>query len=316
MTFDLISMGRSSLDLFGDELGADFADLSGFRAFVGGSPTNVCVAARRLGLRTAMFTGVGDNYVTQFITRFLAREGIVTDFVLPKPGHMTNAVMVALQPPDQMQFVAYGANNADLQLTIADVQRVPLHQARAFQFSGMGLISEPSRSATQYAAETARGHGVTVFMDLDYRMQMWPNAETYGICARVTLPLVDMAVGTEEEVMAAAGCDSVEAAAERLLGLVHKALVVKQGERGSTVYTREGLVQAVPPFRVTVVNFLGAGDAYLGGFIYGVLNEWPLARAARFGNACGAMIVTEHGTANAMPTLEAVYAFIAANGGF
>ncbi len=313
--YDLLCMGRSTLDLFGDEIGTLFEDLQGFRAYVGGSPTNICVAAQRLGLKTVLLTGVGDNFVSGFITKFLQKEGVETAHILNKPGKNTNTVMVALQPPDKMQFVAYGANNADLEMNIDDVLASPVAQCRVFAFNGMGLIQDPSRSAHQFAADYARRHGTKVFMDLDYRVPMWPDARIYTITVQVTLRLVDIAAGTEEEVMQAAGIQNLDEAVALLLELVQEAVIVKRGAKGATVYTRDGQVFNVAPFVVEVVNFLGAGDAFAGGFIYALLQGMDYATAARFGNACGAMIVTRHGTANDMPILDEVQAFIEAHGG-
>jgi len=314
-TFDLLSMGRASLDLFGDELGADFADLNGFRAYVGGSTTNICVAATRLGLKTALLTGVGDDYVSGFLTKFLQAEGIDTTSVLRKPGKQTNTVLVALQPPEDMQFVAMHANNADLDITVDDVLAAPIKDCRAFQFNGMNLLKEPSRSSTQFAAETARAHGAVVLMDLDYRAPMWGNdRRIYGITTRLTLPLVDVALGGEAEVIAAADVDELDAAIHILLGKVQHALIVKRGSRGSTVFTVDGAVHDIPPFAVDVVNFLGAGDAYAGGFTWAYLQGWPIEKAAQLGNACGALMVSEHGTANAMPTHAQVMAFLQEHG--
>lgn len=315
-TFDLLCMGRSSLDLFGAELGAQFEDLTGFRAFVGGSPTNICVAARRLGLKTALLTGVGDDYVSGFILKFLEREGIDTSAILRKSGTHTNTVMVALQPPTEMQFVAYHSNNADLEITIEDVMNAPIEQSKVLLFNGMGLMQDPSRYATQYAAEYARSLGKKVVMDIDYRVPMWPGPKVFGINARVTLPFVDIVTGTEDEIRAAAERDDLDEATARLLNLVHEAVIVKKGGEGCAVHTKDGNVYPIAPFKVDVVNFLGAGDAFAGGFIYGYLNGWELPKAARFGNACGAIIVAEHGTANAMPTLEQVMTFIESRGGF
>lgn len=314
--FDLLCMGRSSLDLMGNEVGALFEDLSGFQAYVGGSPTNICVAGQRLGLKTAMLTGVGDDYVSTFILKFLQQEGVDTNAVIRKPGTHTNTVMVALQPPDEMQFVAYHTNNADLELTIDDMLQAPIAQSRVLQFSGMGLLKEPSRSATQYLVEYARSQGTKIVMDLDYRAPMWSDPRIYGITTRLTLPMVDIATGTVDEVRAAAGHGQLEGAVETLLGQVQEALIVKKGGEGCTVYTVDGQVTDVPPFKVNVVNFLGAGDAFAAGFVYGYLNRWELAKAARLGNACGAIIVSEHGTANAMPRLQTVLDFIEAHGGF
>ena len=313
MSFDLICFGRSSLDLFATEIGAKFADVKNFSAFVGGSPTNVCVAASRLGLKTAMVTGLGDDYTSGFIRQFLAEEGISTDYIAIKQGYQTNTVMVALQPPESMQFVALHANNADLELTIDDALKSPIADTRAILFSGMGLLQEPSRSATQYIAEHARSLGKMVFMDLDYRPPMWSDPRIYGVTARLTLPLVDIAIGTEDEVRGAGGTESLDNAIECILDLVNTALIVKRGVNGSTVYTKDGQIFNASPFTVNIVNFLGAGDAYAGAIIYAYLNEWSWERSARFANASGALIVSQHGTANVMPTHEQIKAFMQEN---
>lgn len=309
--FDLICIGRSSLDLFAENIGATFADVTGFKAFVGGSPTNVCVMAGRLGLKTAMITGLGDDYTREFILKFLRSEGIGTDFITLKRGMQTNTVMVALQPPTEMQFVALHANNADLELTIDDMHKAPLAETKALLFSGMCLLQEPSRSATQSAAETARNGGATVLMDLDYRVPMWSDPRIYGITTRLTLSLVDIAIGTEEEVMAAASESDLNAAIERLKNIVHSAVIVKKGEHGAAAHLKNGEVIDVPAFRVDVVNFLGAGDAFAGAFAYAHLNGWDWERALTFANAAGALIVSRHGTANEMPTLAEIEALIA-----
>lgn len=315
-TYDLICIGRSSLDLFANEIGAAFADVKTFSAFVGGSPTNVCVAAHRLGLRTAMLTGVGDDYISDFILRFLRAEGVETRYIVTKPGFHTNAVMVALQPPDAMQFVAYHTHNADLELTIDDVLAAPLHHTRVLLFSGMCFLKDPIRSAAQTAVEHAHRAGVMVVMDLDFRARMWADRRTYGITTRLTLPLVDLAVGTADEICAAAGEDHIDLAIQRLLRLVREAVVYKQGADGATVYTVDGAVFPAAPFAVDVVNFLGAGDAFAAGLIWARLNGWGWRKAARMGNACGALAVSRQGTANQMPTADEVAAFADAHGGW
>lgn len=308
--YDLICMGRSSIDLFANPPGQPFDEVKQFDAFVGGSPTNICVAAHRLGLKTAMVTGVGDDYVSGFILKFLQAEGIETRYITFKPGYRTNAVMAAVQPPDLMQFVPYSADNADLELSMNDVENVPLTETRALLISGMALIRDPSRSATQYAAEQARFAGKTVFMDLDYRVPMWTDARTYGVTARMTLALVDVAIGTEAEVSAAAGIEDVTSAVVRLLPLVREAVVVKRGEKGCTVYHTDGSIYEVDSFPVDVVNFLGAGDAFAGALIHARLSGADWAQAARFANAAGAYLVAQQGTANAMPTRSELQAFI------
>lgn len=308
--FDLICMGRSTLDLFANELGVPFRDIRSFAAFVGGCPNNICVMAHRLGLKATIITGVGGDLSADFVRTFLQREGIDTSCVFSKPGFQTNTVLVAIQPPDDFQFVPYHASNADLELTIDDVAKAPLAATRAFLFSGMCLLQDPSRSATQFAAERARQNGALVCMDADYREAMWPDARIYGITARVTLPLVDVLIGTEEELAAAAGQALLADALVVLLDNVQQAVVVKRGKRGSSVYSKTGSVVHTDPYLVQVVNPLGAGDAFAGGFIYGMLQGWDWAPCARFANACGAFIVTKHGCANDMPTLAQVQALM------
>jgi 5-dehydro-2-deoxygluconokinase len=258
-----------------------------------------------------MVTGLGDNYISGFILKFLQSEGIDTQYIATKPGAQTNSVLVALQPPEGMQFVANHASNADLDLTIDDINHIPLEQTRALLVSGMALLRDPSRSATQTAVERGRASGALVVMDLDFRAPMWADARVYGVTTRLTLPLVDVAAGTEEEVMAAAGEPEIESAIDTLRGRVRQALVVKQGARGATVYPVDGEPQHAPAFDVPVVNFLGAGDAFAGGLIAARLqgDEWPAA--LRFANACGAILVSDHGTGSAMPTRQDVETFMA-----
>lgn len=308
---DLLCIGRSSMDLFGDDLGADFKDQTGFRAYVGGCPTNICVAAQRLGLRTAMLTGVGKDHTADFILSFLEREGIDTQYSVRVPGYHTNNVMVALQPPD-MQFVAIHTRTAaDLQITIDDMERVPFDQFRAMLVTGMSLLLDPCRTALQYAAVQAQKHGAKVYLDVDYRPAMWPDPRLFTTLAGALLPHVDVAIGGAHELCAAAGQDGIEAALPVLLDSVREAVVYKRAEYGSEVHTVAGEVYRIPAFVSEVVNFLGAGDAFAGGFIYGHLNGWSYEESARLGNAGGAILVQQHGTANAMPTLAEVRAFMA-----
>ncbi|MBC7812131.1 MAG: 5-dehydro-2-deoxygluconokinase, partial [Burkholderiales bacterium] len=201
-------------------------------------------------------------------------------------------------------------------LTIDDVLATPIADSRLLLISGTGLSKEPSRSATQYAAELAHKVDTEVVLDIDYRPDQWHDARAFGMTIRVTLPLCDIAIGTEDEIKAATGEQTAEDAVARLLAGVRKAVVFKRGEAGSTVYTTDGKVYDAPPFHVEVLNVLGAGDAYASGFIYGHLQGWDWGQAARMGNATGAIVVTRQGCANDMPTLEEALALVEAQGGF
>lgn len=314
--YDLLCMGRSTLDLFGDMLGADFTSQRVFRAYLGGSPMNICVGAHRLGLKTAMLTGVSEDEVGRYIRQAIRDEGIPDDYVLTKPGTLTNIIIGALQPPSGGQFSAYHASNADLQINFEDVLNAPIPQSKVFLFSGMCLLAEPSRSATYFAAERAQAHECKVVMDLDYRPPMWNSERTYGVYTRAILPNVDMVIGTEEEVLAATGTDDLTAAIITLLNIVRRGVLVKRGAAGSEVYTVEGVAHEIPPFPAEEVNIMGAGDGFAAGFLYGYLRGWTLVKSARLGNACGAIQVGTHGTGSDMPALSVVLDFIEDHGGF
>lgn len=319
---DVLAIGRSSIDLYSNDVGAAFVDIRSFGAYVGGTPTNVSVGTRRLGLRSALLTAVGDDLVGDFVLRFLAREGVDTASVPRKPGRRTSAVLLGIEPPDRFPLVFYRDNCADLELTINDVEASPVRAARAVLVTGTGLSREPSRDATLYAAEVARAAGGVVVLDLDFRPQLWHDPRAFGPAVRQALALSTIAIGTEEEVGAAAwpagdGAhpEAAELAASRLLETGIAALVVKRGQRGARVRTSDGAAIDAPPFPVEVLNVLGAGDAFASGFLYGLLREWDWYRSARMGNATGAIVVTRPACANSMPTLDEVEAFLAARGG-
>lgn len=334
LEFDLITMGRSSIDLYSTDIGAAFPDITAFGAYIGGSPLNIAVGARRLGLKTALLTAVGPDKVGEFILERLKREGVETRFISQKPGTRSSAVVLGIQPPDRFPITFYRENAADIQLNIDDVLATPIAASRAVQLSGAALAKEPSRSATFFAAEEAKAAGVTVFLDLDFRADQWHDPRAYGVQVRALLPLVDVAIGTEEEVNAAmlrrpediVIRDSqitapeirgdLEANLRALLAKGPAALVVKRGARGSEVWLPDGSVVQAPGFPVEVLSVLGAGDAFAAGFIYGHLQGWGWYKSARMGNACGAIVVTRIGCADFTPHLEEVLQFIEARGGF
>jgi 5-dehydro-2-deoxygluconokinase len=329
-------MGRSSIDLYAREVGAPFVDIESFSAYVGGSPTNIAVGARRLGLSTALLTAVGEDPVGDFVLAFLEREGVETGAIPRKRSARTSAVVLGVEPPDRFPLVFYRDNAADMQLTIDDVLAAPVREARALEISGTGLSREPSRSATMFAAERARSAGATVYFDLDFRADNWHDPRAFGVSVRALLPLVDVAIGTEEEVMAAMLTDprklrivdgqvsdpriegDVEADVAAMLAApwAPPVLVVKRGARGATVHVGAESVVTAPGFPVQVYNVLGAGDAFAAGLIYGRTKGWDWFRSARMGNACGAIVVTRHGCANFMGYEEEVLAFVEARGGF
>jgi 5-dehydro-2-deoxygluconokinase len=330
--YDTFHMGRSSIDLYSDDIGAPFVAITRFAAFVGGSPTNISVGARRLGLRSALLTAVGADPVGDFVLHFLDKEGVETRYIPRKPGRRTSAVLLGIEPPDRFPLVYYRDNCADAELTIDDVLAAPIAQSKVFQFAGTNLAKEPARSATLFAAELARRNGVCVVLDLDFRPDQWHDPRAFGVAVRAALHTVDIVIGTDDELKATTLTDlsqvtvshsqvsdarvagDAEAAVQAILARGVQAVVRKRGAQGAQVYLPAGVVDA-PAFPVEVVNVLGAGDAFAAGLIYGYVHGWDWYRSARLANACGAILVTKQGCANFMPTLAEVMAFVESRGG-
>lgn len=331
-TYDLITMGRSSIDLYSNDVGAPFEEIESFAAYVGGSPTNISVGARRLGLQTALLTALGADPVGDFLLHFLDREGVDTRYIPRKDDRRTSAVVLGIEPPDKFPLVYYRENCADIALTIDDVLATPIAASQAFEFAGTNLSREPSRSATLFAAEQAREAGTEVVFDIDFRPDQWHDARAFGVAARSALRMVDVVLGTQDEINAAMLSDpsqvelthsqvsdarvggDLDAAVAGLLALGPEAVIEKRGAEGARVHLADGPRIDVPGFPVDVQNILGAGDAFAAGFLYGRVRGWDWYKAVRLGNACGAIVVTEHGCANFMPTYDEVMAFVGEEG--
>lgn len=331
--YDVLHMGRSSIDLYANEVGSPFVDINSFAAYVGGSPTNMCVGGARLGQNVVLLTGLGQDPVGDFILNFLDKEGVNTQYSPRKPDHRTSAVILGIEPPDKFPLVYYRDNCADIELTIDDVLAAPIAESRVFQFAGTNLSREPSRSSTLFAAELARQSDTKVILDIDFRPDQWHDPRAFGVCIRSALRLVDVVIGTEDEINAAMLTDpsqmslthsqvsdtkvsgDVENAIQTLLNLGPTAVLEKRGEEGVRVHLKDGEKIDAPGFPVKIYNILGAGDAFGAGFLYGYVKGWDWYKAARLGNACGAIVVTQHGCANFMPTMPEVEAFVADYGG-
>jgi 5-dehydro-2-deoxygluconokinase len=334
ITSDVITYGRSSIDLYSQEVGAPFEKIPGFHAFVGGSPLNIAVGCSRLGLRATLLTGVGKDKVGDFILHFLKEEGVNTEHIPVIEGARSSAVVLGIEPPDRFPLVYYRDNCADSQITIDHVLKAGIEHTRLLEVSGTALNIEPTRSSAFLAAEIARKNGVPVLLDLDFRADQWHDIRAFGITSRAFMRNVNMVLGTEEELLAAYLTDEsqlsishqqisapeikgdIQDAIGGILKLGVEALIVKTGSRGARVYLADGTSQEVPGFPVEVVNILGAGDAFAAGFIYGILKGWDYYKSCRMGNACGAHVVTQLGCANFTPYEKDILEYIESKGGF
>ena len=326
--FDLFSVGRVSMDLFAQQIGAEFVDVEGFDTSVGGSPVNIAIGVSRLGLRSGVLTAIGEDLVGDFVLRYLEREGVNTAFIPRKPKTRTGLAIVAVQPPDRFPLVFYRENPADIQITVQDAQNLPFDQIRAFMISGTALSRGSCRDAVLYIAERCRAHGITTFMDLDLRPDQWPEPWDFGLNIRTILPGMDVIIGTEEEFFALLDSDPVnimegkpvnsaqrEALASLMTDLLssgqaQRALVLKRGERGVSVYRSKNDTVHKAGFKVEVINTVGAGDAFASGLIYGYLHGWDWGRCCELGNACGALTVGRHGCSAVFPYLQEAIDFI------
>lgn len=332
--FDVITFGRSSIDLYSQNIGVTFDEIKGFDAFVGGSPLNIAVGCTRLGMSASLLTAVGNDKVGEFILNFLNNEGVNTQCIPVKSGARSSAVVLGIEPPDKFPLVYYRDNAADSQVNLDDVDKANIPDHKILLINGTAMNIEPSRSATFYATEIAYKNNVDVVLDLDFRADQWHDYRAFGLTVRAILPKVKIAIGTEEEILAATLSDTsqvtithqqisapeikgnIDDAILQLLSSGIEILIVKRGEIGASIYKNDGTKEDVPGFPVEVLNVLGAGDAFASGFLYGILQGWSLNKACRMGNASGAQVVTKKGCANFMPTLTESMQFINEKGGF
>jgi 5-dehydro-2-deoxygluconokinase len=303
VTPEVLTVGRVSVDLYPEQSGVPLADVRTFRKMLGGSPTNVAVAAARLGRRAAVVTKVGDDPFGEYVRRALRGFGVDASFVGTHPTLRTPLAFCELFPPDRFPLLFYREPKApDLELDeLGDVAS----EAALLWTTGTGLSQEPSRSTT-LSALRRRGRRPLVVHDLDYRPVFWSSVHEAGAWNREALAHATAVVGNHEEVAVTLADDlSAEDAARALLALGPDLAVVKRGRDGVLAATREEAVE-VEPVEVEVVNGLGAGDAFGGALCHGLLAGWPLERTLRFANVAGALVASRLGCADDMPTADEV----------
>ncbi len=299
MTYDLITMGRVSVDLYPNDIGVRLPDVTTFSKFLGGSATNVAVAAARHGLRSAVITRTGADPFGDYIHQALRGFGVDDRFVTPVPGLPTPVVFCEIFPPDDFPLYFYRYPKApDLELHESELDLDAIAAARIFWVTGTGLSEEPSRSTT-LAALRARDHQAYTVLDLDYRPMFWHTDEARAVIGGA-VEHATVAVGNLDECEIAVGTRDPDKAADALLDRGVELAVVKQGPKGVLARTRTDEV-VVAPVPVEVVNGLGAGDAFGGALCHGLLAGWDLGRVIRFANAAGAYVAARLACADAMP---------------
>ena len=309
---DVLTMGRCGVDIYPLQAGVGLEDVETFGKFLGGSPTNVAVAAARLGHRVGVVSGVGDDPFGRFVRRAMRGFGLDDSRVVVVPELHTPVAFCEIFPPDDFPLWFYRAPSApDLQLRPDDLDLAQVRDARLLWLTVGGLSAEPSLT-THRAALSARGRRGHVVLDLDYRPSFWADPDLAHYRVRETLGSVTVAVGNLEECRVAVGEAEPDRAADALLEAGVELAVVKQGPAGVLAKTADERI-VVPPTPVEVVNGLGAGDGFGGSLCHGLLEGWSLRRTVEFASAAGAIVASRLECSSAMPTAGEVEALLKAS---
>ena len=326
-TLDVITIGRSSVDLYGAQVGGRLEDMASFNKYIGGSPTNMACGTARLGLKSALITRVGDEHMGRFIREELVREGVNVGGVVTDPARLTALVILGIRDQSQFPLIFYRENCADMALCEDDIDPAFIASARSVVATGTHLSNPRTEAAVLKALRLARENGAQTALDIDYRPNLWGLAghgdgesrfiESAAVTAKLLahLHLFELIVGTEEEFHIAGGSTDTIAALRAVRAVSTATLVCKRGPMGASAFTDaipdtldEG--QAGPGFPIEVFNVLGAGDGFMSGLIKGWLDGEPWPIALKYANACGAFAVSRHGCTPAYPSWEELQFFL------
>lgn len=301
---DVVTVGRVSVDLYGQQEGASFADPQTFAKSIGGSPTNVAVAAAKLGHHAALVTKVGRGPLGDYVRRQLAGWGVDTTYIGTGDGQ-TPVVLTALDPPEEPQIEFYrGSAAPDTQVTASDVPTSVIEDTKVLWIS-FGALSQGSTATTCENWLDLRQRRAEVVLDLDYRPTMWADRDHAHAVALAAVRRSTVVVGNRAECEVAVGEVDPNRAADALLAQGVRLAIVKRGGDGVLLATAEDR-WTVPPLPITVVCGLGAGDAFGGALIHGLLSGWTVPEIGMFANAAGAYVATQLTCADAMPTIGQV----------
>ncbi|GGY05860.1 5-dehydro-2-deoxygluconokinase [Litchfieldella qijiaojingensis] len=324
---DLICLGRVAVDLYSEQIGSRLEDVSSFAKYLGGSSGNMAYGTARLGLKSAMLSRVGNEQMGNFVREELERVGVDTTALQTDPERHTGLVLLALKDRDSFPLLFYRRDCADMAIDADAIDPTFIGRARALAITGTHLSTETTGKACRKALDAAAEHGVKRVLDIDYRPVLWGlttpgDGETRFIADdKVTtdlqawLPDFDLIVGTEEEFHIAGGSTDTLEALREVRKISDATLVCKLGPQGCVVFEGEipdriedGIL--VEGVKVEVLNVLGAGDAFMSGLLRGWLRDEDWATSASYANACGALVVSRHGCAPAMPTEEELFDYL------
>ena len=305
MSFDVITTGRIGVDIYPLQTGVGLEQVETFGKFLGGSATNVAVAAAKYGLKSAVITKVGADPFGNFLIEELERLNVDTSYVGRDQSYKTPVVFCEIFPPDDFPIYFYREPKApDMEISEAELDLKAISEAKIFWSTVTGLSQEPSRSAN-LAALMSRAKKAHTILDLDYRSVFWVSPELATAEIAKAIPLVTVAIGNKEECQVAVGETEPIRAADALLERGVELAIVKQGPKGVFAKTKNESVE-VPPHFVEVINGLGAGDSFGGALCFGLLQQWSIEKILRFANIAGAIVASRLECSTAMPSFEEV----------
>ena len=316
---DVICVGRLGVDLYAQQIGSRLEDVTSFAKYLGGSSGNIAANTARLGLKSAMLSRVGDDQMGRFLTETLAKEGCDVSHVVKDPERLTALVLLGLKDRTDVPVVFYRENCADMALEADDFDEAFIASSRALLITGTHFSTAQVNETSRRALHHARRNNVRTILDIDYRPVLWGltgkaqgevryvSSEGVTKHMRGILPLFDLIVGTEEEFEIAGGEEDLLATLRSVRDVTKATLVVKRGALGCSVFEGEipGSLDQAPTFagvQVEVLNVLGAGDAFMSGFLSSWLRGEDYEVCAARGNGCGALAVSRHGCSIAMPS--------------
>jgi 5-dehydro-2-deoxygluconokinase len=324
---DVIAIGRSSVDLYGAQVGGRLEDMASFSKAVGGCPTNIAIGTARLGLKSGLITRVGDEHMGRFIREQAQREGVDVAGIKTDPARLTSLVLLGIRNDKTFPLIFYRENCADSALDESDIDEAYIASAKAIVVTGTHFAAPNTAAAQTLAISYAKKHGRKVAFDIDYRPNLWGLAghgagqeryiksESVSQRLQPILAACDLIVGTEEEVMIAGGVDDPLGALRAIRERSAATLVMKRGPMGCVVFPGaipDSIEDGVkgPGFPVEVYNVLGAGDAFMSGFLRGWLRDEPLETCCAFANAGGAFAVSRLLCSAEYPTFPEMRRFL------
>ncbi|MCP4294330.1 MAG: 5-dehydro-2-deoxygluconokinase [Proteobacteria bacterium] len=318
---DVICLGRAGVDFYGDQIGSRLEDMTTMSMYLGGSSCNMASNTARIGLKSAMLTRVGDDHMGRFLYETLLKEGVDVSHVITDHDRLTALVILGVKDKETFPLIFYRENCADMAISTNDFNEEFIASSKALVITGTHLSTSGTKATCLKALEAARNHGTKTVLDVDYRPVLWgltgrgegenrfiENKNVTQHLQRI-IPWFDLIVGTEEEIHIAGGSTNTIESLKNIRKLTDAEIVVKRGALGCSIFD-DSIPESLDDgftskgVQVDVLNVLGAGDAFISGFLKGWIREESYQRSCDYANACGALVVSRHGCAPAMPSLK------------